>query len=334
MELRQLANLEAVLETGSFAAAAKVRRVAQPALWAQVRALADEWGIVLFERAGRRVRPTAAALALRARLRVLLGDAAALEAEARLHRTGEAGTVRVGVTGYQVAHFLAEAIERFAARWPESPLPELVAIDSARSFEALAEGKVDLVSIPRPDDRFESLPLYWVGVVAVGPRATGRSIDVRRLEGVPLAVFPRAFASRALLDDACLRANVVPRIAFELAHAEGLVALAKRGLATAIIPSEAIEDGVRIPVARLVVDGVPIGAALSLAWRAEPMLSASAKRFRDVIAELAKERAGPRARKGARRPAPPAGRGPRRPARSGVLRDSLSPRANGGRPRS
>ena len=42
MELRQLRYLESVLDAGTFTAAAAKCHVAQPALWAQVRALETE----------------------------------------------------------------------------------------------------------------------------------------------------------------------------------------------------------------------------------------------------------------------------------------------------
>src|SRR5882672_7060357 len=89
MELRQLKYLEAVLDTGTFTAAAARCHVAQPALWSQVRALEVEWELALFERAGRRVRPTTAALALRSLVRVLLADAVNIGTEILRLRTGE-----------------------------------------------------------------------------------------------------------------------------------------------------------------------------------------------------------------------------------------------------
>src|SRR5258706_15966565 len=114
MKLRQLKYLEAVLDTGTFTAAAAQCRVAQPALWAQVRALEREWEMGLFERVGRRVRPTAAALALRPLVRVLLGDAANVGGEVERLRTGESGQVRLGAPPYQMTVFLAEAVGRHA----------------------------------------------------------------------------------------------------------------------------------------------------------------------------------------------------------------------------
>src|SRR5437867_65614 len=106
MELRQLKYFEAVLDSGTFTAAAARCHVAQPALWAQVRALEDEWELPLFERVGRRVRPTSAALALRPLVRILLGDAAGIGGEVQRLRTGESGVVKLGTSPYQLTYFL------------------------------------------------------------------------------------------------------------------------------------------------------------------------------------------------------------------------------------
>src|ERR1043166_5826072 len=163
MELRHFRYLEAVLEAGTFTAAAERCHVAQPALWAQVRALEEELELPLFERVGRRVRPTAAALALRPLVRVLLGDAASIGGEAQRLRTGDAGVVKLGTSAYQLSYFLAEALARHARKFPSAPLPVLVPILTADPYTALAEGAVDLVSGTEPAAHgFESLPLYRV----------------------------------------------------------------------------------------------------------------------------------------------------------------------------
>jgi hypothetical protein len=53
INLRQLTYFRAVVEHGSLAAAAEVLRVAQPNLSVAIKQLESEWGVSLFERAGR-----------------------------------------------------------------------------------------------------------------------------------------------------------------------------------------------------------------------------------------------------------------------------------------
>ena len=91
MELRQLRYFRAVAETGTFMAAAERSRVAQPALWKQVRDLERELGVGLFERVGRRVRLTSSGTLLLERVAQALESAdrvKSLAADLRLGRTG------------------------------------------------------------------------------------------------------------------------------------------------------------------------------------------------------------------------------------------------------
>lgn len=64
LRLQQFRGLIAVIRSGSFAAAAKALRMTKASIWQQVRALEEEFGCVLLESAGRRVRPTAQGLRL------------------------------------------------------------------------------------------------------------------------------------------------------------------------------------------------------------------------------------------------------------------------------
>src|SRR6266516_3838932 len=92
MELRQLRYFRAVAETGTFTAAAEQSRVAQPALWKQVRELERELGVALFEKAGRRVRLTGSGALLLERVAHALESAdreKSLAADLRLGRTGQ-----------------------------------------------------------------------------------------------------------------------------------------------------------------------------------------------------------------------------------------------------
>lgn len=309
MELRQVAYLEAVLATGTFAAAAKREHVAQPALWLQVRALEREWGVPLFERSGRRVRPTPALLALRDALRALLADAARLGELVDATRTGQAGPIRIPAATYpQVATFIAEAIAEYATRFPGAPLPTRVPMGTASVYDALARGEIDLTAgVPPAGYAFASAPLREVRIVALGPGIRGGTIDVRELADRPLAVLSPDYQSRRELDAALRAERLVPRIAYEDVHPEALVVLARRGVAVAVVVSDALPRELELPVAELRHRGKPLGGTLLLLWRDESTLSTSARRFRDVLLEAAAS--------GARTPVPRRVRAASRPRR-------------------
>src|SRR4051794_22574312 len=127
MELRQLRYLDAVLELGTFAAAGEHEHVSQPALWQQGRALEREWGGALFERSGRRVRPTPAAESLRPRIRSMLESAEQLGADVASIRAGLSVPARYAAPRYaRSAAYMFEVIARYRARHPDGPIPVAV----------------------------------------------------------------------------------------------------------------------------------------------------------------------------------------------------------------
>ncbi len=98
MNLRQLAYFRAVVEHGSLAAAADVLRVAQPNLSTAIKQLEAEWGVSLFERAGRGLAVTDTGKALYERSAELLSGASALDQEMRAIGRGFTARLRVGFT--------------------------------------------------------------------------------------------------------------------------------------------------------------------------------------------------------------------------------------------
>lgn len=313
MELRQLAYLEAVIETGTFGAAAEREHVAQPALWTQVRALEREWGIPLFERSGRRVRPTAALLALRDQLRAVLADTTRLREQIEATRSGRAGPVRIPSTTYpQVARFVAEAIAEYARRYPGAPLPTRVPVGTASVYEALERGEIDLTAgVPPQGHRFRSAPLDPVEIVAAGPGIDGPTIEVRELAGRALALLTRDYQSRRALDAAFQAERLTPTIVYEDTFPEALAVLARRGVAVAVLVSDALPVDFDVPMAAVRHRGRSLGGQLMLLWRDDETLSTSARRFRDVLLGTPRAISSPAARPRGRA----ASRARRRPAR-------------------
>lgn len=93
MELRHLRSLIAVIDNGGVRAAAAAEHIAQPAVTRHIHTLERELGVNLFERSGRGVRPTPAALELHSAIRPLL---VALDQAVDSVRAGSSTALRVG----------------------------------------------------------------------------------------------------------------------------------------------------------------------------------------------------------------------------------------------
>src|SRR6185295_5315398 len=107
-----------------FNAAGEQAHVSQPALWQQVRSLEREWGVRLFERDGRRVRPTPAARSLVPRIRSILETADQIDSDVAAIRSGTAIPARYAAPQYaRSAEFVFAAIASYQARYPAAPAP-------------------------------------------------------------------------------------------------------------------------------------------------------------------------------------------------------------------
>jgi DNA-binding transcriptional LysR family regulator len=253
MDLRQLAYFEAVAEQGTYTAAAERMHVAQPALWKLVHELERELGVALFERVGRRVRITAAGLALLERVRPVVAGAERIRELAGDLRAGHAGRIRIGCFAPHIAAFLAPVMARFRDAHPDIAMElhdyATVTVTPRRStnavIESLRAGETDIIiSAPFDDDTCSGFPVYDVRVVVAAPprhSLHGRQrIDVGTLRDEALVVSPPGYFSRTQLEGACRRAGFEPHIEAESSSPAALLARTAHGIGTAVLASDAV----------------------------------------------------------------------------------------------
>src|SRR5688500_11235294 len=118
MELRQLRSFSAVATEGGYAAAATSLSLTQPAVWRQVRDLEKELGLSLFERYGRRVRPTADGMRLLEEGTAVLATVDRFTAAASDLRSVRGGVVGIACASPHLQRFLATTIGAFREAHP------------------------------------------------------------------------------------------------------------------------------------------------------------------------------------------------------------------------
>lgn len=291
MELRQLRGFAEVVRSGTFRAAAARVHLSQPALWQSVRALEEELGVPLFERAGRRVRVTRAGAQLFERAEAVLGAAERMHDLARELAAGRQGIVSLATPAPPVQLALAEAIGSFSRRHPEVRIEIHDLVTSP--IAALRDGTVDLAVAPR-DRQLEGVRLFEAHVVLVVPPdhrlAKRKRVDVRDLSGEALLTSPAGSLSRELLDRACRRAGLTPHVRMTSPSPGMLYALAQSGFGAAVLASDAaIGCGAR-PSPLLADRKTLLATEAWLQWRSRDDLAPAARLFVDhVIASRAAE---------------------------------------------
>jgi DNA-binding transcriptional LysR family regulator len=113
-----LQTLEVVVETGSFASAARELGYTASAVSQQMEALERAAGLVLFERGARGVQVTATARVLADRARTVLSNLQELDADVHAIAAGRTGRLKIGCFPTAGARLLPAALSQFRAAYP------------------------------------------------------------------------------------------------------------------------------------------------------------------------------------------------------------------------
>lgn len=181
LTLRQLHIFLLIVQTASASAAARKLGVSQPAVSQQIQELEKLLRVRLFERAGIRLLPTAAGVALVDPVRRALAGIDMIEPTVAPFRNAEAGYVRIGTGATACIHFLPEPIARTRERNPGIQILVVTGNvdDLVRSVE---EGGLDLALVTterlHPGPALDAEPLFSEDFVGILPQALAHQLPV------------------------------------------------------------------------------------------------------------------------------------------------------------
>jgi DNA-binding transcriptional LysR family regulator len=249
MDLRRLRLFLAVVDHGTFTAAAEAEHVAQPAVSLAVRELEAEVGTPLLVRSRHGAALTVAGEALvppaRQALRDLEHAAAAVAAVTGL----VAGRLDLTTLPTLAADPVAELVGRFRGAHPGVT----VRLAAPNGLDELAgdvrSGRAELgITEEGPANHgLEELRLGEQELLAVSPPGGDRgSMRIERFGGVPLVLSPPGSSQREVVEMALTAGGVVPQIAVETAQREALIPLVLAGAGTTFLPSRLAEAAGRL----------------------------------------------------------------------------------------
>jgi DNA-binding transcriptional LysR family regulator len=177
------------------------------------------------------------------------------------------------VTGCEVKPLFA-ALASFHRAHPAIAL-ELVEDNSDHLVAAVRTGAVDLALVGVPGGTPEHLAAHTIvseGLVALTPPGAALSglpgVPLRELVAYRLVTLPQGTGIRAVLDEACLAAGLMPDVAL-VASAPGAVAdLAARGLGIGVLSASMAPAFPQLEAVPIEDVGQP--AVLALVWRDRP----------------------------------------------------------------
>jgi len=173
MQLTQLRNLLAVVDSGSIRGAARKLSISQPALTRSVRQLEAELQVKLFERTARGVVPTRAGRAFLARTRMIHNELGRARDELAQIASEHAGSVAFGVGPQAAIHLVPPALAQFRR---EHVNTEIGIVDGPAQvlLPQLREGSLDFVISMRPQGKLDTgiraQPLFTNRLIIGGRR--------------------------------------------------------------------------------------------------------------------------------------------------------------------
>jgi DNA-binding transcriptional LysR family regulator len=241
MELRLLRSFIAAAEDGNISRAASRLSMTQPALSRQIKALEDELGVSLLERAAHSFTLTTAGELLLREGRGLVERAELLEQ--RVRSAAKAQMIRVGYSPSLTAGILAPAIEAFSQMHPRARV-ELSDLNSLEMVEGLQKGALDVIVTVPPSK--EVAEIIWTPVqqqswrVAV-PRQHAlmfkAALTPQDLDGQRLVIYsPREYPDYwGLLTGWFKSQGINARIASECDGITSLISAVEAGLGIALV---------------------------------------------------------------------------------------------------
>jgi DNA-binding transcriptional LysR family regulator len=244
--LRQLEYFVAVVEDGSFTAAAERLHVTQPGLSHQIQALERALGGPLLERLPRKVRLTPAGRTALPHARASLAYAERATSAARTASGVDAGELHVGTLFSISLGVLPKALATWRENYPDVQV-RLVEFRRTDDLVATMEaGMADLAVGPTPPDW--TGPVKVIGteefLIATAPGVQlptdGRTVRMADLADCDWVHFTPPSGLSDILEGACTSAGFEPRAAVKTEQAPSALALALEGLGVTLVPGNVI----------------------------------------------------------------------------------------------
>jgi DNA-binding transcriptional LysR family regulator len=232
-----------VAQTSSIGEAARRLHKTPSAVSQQLRRIEERYGVSLFEKVGRRIRPSPAGEAALGALTRVFDEAATLGTLLEELAGARVTTLRLAAGDYLGEALLIPVIRELANE--KVPLHfEITTTHSSEAGRLAAEGQADvaIVSADReagPDE----IPLFRQAFFWVAPRLPkgGPRSIAARLAREPVLRLAAGSRGRRLMDEYLGRTGIRPLSTIDLPSVSLLLSYASRGLGLGLVPGLALE---------------------------------------------------------------------------------------------
>ena len=293
MTLTELRYLVALDTERHFGRAAERSFVSQPSLSVALRKLEDQLGVTLFERARGEAKPTPVGERIIEQARVVLAEAATIEAIAQAGQDELAGPLRLGAIYTVGPYLLPHLVPKLRELAPKMPLV-IEENFTVNLLQQLKNNDLDVVLIALPIDQpgVDTWPVYDEDFAVVMPEAHAwaqrDAVPSRELAGEHLLLLGPGHCFRDQVVEACPECTDYkpgqprPQTGSSLETIRHMVA---SGLGITVLPQSSLQNRPDDPaalVARPLASPVPT-RRIALAWRRQFPRGAAVSQLRDAV---------------------------------------------------
>lgn len=284
--------LLAVVDTGTFSAAALHLGYTQSAVSQQIASLERSVGSPLLVRPGgpRRVWLTPAGESLAVHARAVVARLHAAQADIAALLAGQRGRLHVAVMQSVGTKVLPGLLRRFHEEWPGVSLDAEEAWTYSELFQGVESGRFDLSFAPLPvaEGPFAVRRVlddpYVVVAPSGAPEAAAGTVSLRQAARLPLIGF-RDVDLHEELERRLRRTGTEPEFVFRSNDNPTIQGFVAAGLGYAIMPRLTVdEDDPQVAMLPL-SPGMP-PRQLGLLWHVDRQLTAAAHRFVELAVEV------------------------------------------------
>jgi DNA-binding transcriptional LysR family regulator len=249
MELRQLECFLAVVEEGTFTAAAERLHLVQSGVSATIRNLERDLDVRLFERSAGTGRPTltAAGTTLVPQARGMLDAARAARESVRATGSELTGTVDIGILSSLSAVDLPGVLRRYADQAPGVQIRLHLRPQGSRELlDAVVSGGLDAAFVAPSGELPPGLRVRELAMVEMrlllpaGHRLAGRRrVSLAEVAEERWIDSPTGFGNRVIVDAAFVRAGLTRTIAVQVPDLELVPGLVAAGVGLGFYPGRA-----------------------------------------------------------------------------------------------
>jgi LysR family transcriptional regulator for metE and metH len=249
VDVRDLAMVEAIVETGTLTRAAARLHLTQSAISYRLAQLERRTRSRLFNRSSSRLEPTVEGRRLLQSARVVLRELHELEADLERLRNGVAGQIRVATECHITYHWLPRVVARFSRSHPD--IDVVIAPEATRDpIPALREDRIDLAVVYHTDtvpDDVSLRELFCDELIALSaPELTPPDRDYLEASDFAAAtqICHYAEPDRSVLDRFVLQpSGVRPRRVLEMQVTPAVIEMVRAGLGITVVPRWVLGPG-------------------------------------------------------------------------------------------